>query len=30
MWPQPTPQDFNLSEFESTVSEVAFTKVLLN
>lgn len=27
MWPHPTPQDFDLKEFKSTLSEVAFSKV---
>lgn len=27
MWPYPTPQDFDLNKFETTLSKVAFTKV---
>lgn len=27
MWIQPTPQDFDFKEFESSLSEVAFTKI---
>ena len=26
MWPHPTPQDFDLKELKSTLSEVAFSK----
>lgn len=27
MWIQPTPKDFDFKEFESSLSEVAFTKI---
>lgn len=29
MWPKPTPQDFDLNEFESTPSDIAVTKVTI-
>lgn len=28
MWPHPTPEDNDFNEFESSLSEVAFTKVI--